>query len=323
MLLELINQILDLARIEKGRLQLSITRVDLANLIRECIAMVSPMAAQNNITLDVNTGENGYVMADYTRLKQVILNLLSNAIKYNRANGSVSLEARQQQNKVVQISVTDTGKGISEELQENIFQPFYRLNTAGNIEGTGIGLSISKKLLEMMDGRIYVSSKLNEGSRFCIELPGELDKAAINLEDNELVLSDRPPETSDTASFNILVAEDNPTNQTLIRHQLETLGYTADLAENGQQALQKILAKDYDLLLTDCNMPLLDGYELTESIRSKGYTMPVIAITADAFPETKNRCINAGMNDYIAKPVELATLKKAIETQLTETCEPS
>ncbi len=161
MLLELVNQILDLARIEKGHLQLSIEKVDLSDICADCHAMVSPLAKQNDITLHMEDNIQGRVFADYTRLKQVLLNLLSNAIKYNSDYGSVTIKIQPKENDVIRISVIDTGKGITKELIKNIFQPFNRLNAASNIEGTGIGLSISKELIKMMHGNIGVTSTVN------------------------------------------------------------------------------------------------------------------------------------------------------------------
>ncbi len=318
LLLELVNQILDLARIEKGHLQLSMEKVTLADCFKEVRAMVSPLAEKNDLSLDINIESNGYVIADYTRLKQVMLNLLSNAIKYNVEHGSVSMKALQKENGVVRISVTDSGRGISQEQLQEIFLPFSRLNTASNIEGTGIGLSISKQLVEMMNGSIGVSSTLNKGSDFWIELAGNLNiTSAIESKSKTMLLDDSLNDETN-ASNNILVAEDNPTNQTLIMSQLEALGYTAELAENGQEALNMMVNTDYHLLLTDCNMPLVDGYKLAQTIRDRGnHTLPIIALTADAFPEKKADCLKAGMNDHITKPVNLQTLKDTLEKYLS------
>jgi len=318
LLLELVNQILDLARIEKGHLQLSMEKVTLADCFKEVRAMVSPLAEKNDLSLDINIESNGYVIADYTRLKQIMLNLLSNAIKYNVEHGSVAMKALQKENGVVRISVTDSGRGISQEQLQEIFLPFSRLNTASNIEGTGIGLSISKQLVEMMNGSIGVSSTLNEGSDFWIELAGNLNITSTIETESKTPLLDDSLGGETNASHNILVAEDNPTNQTLIMSQLEALGYTAELAENGQEALNMMVNTDYQLLLTDCNMPLVDGYKLAQTIRERGnHSLPIIALTADAFPEKKADCLQAGMNDHITKPVNLQTLKDTLEKYLS------
>ena len=317
LLLELVNQILDLARIEKGHLQLSMEQVNLSDVLKECWSMIAPIVEKNNIRLNINTNINGYVFADYTRLKQVMLNLLSNAIKYNNKNGSVSLKVLQKENKTIRISVIDTGPGISEQLLPDIFQAFNRLNAANTIEGTGIGLSISKQLIEMMDGRIGVSSVVNEGSEFWIELPGHLDLSTIKKHEHKSVLAYSPLNTEIASSQSILVAEDNPTNQALILNQLEALGFKADLVSNGKEALNKISSNNYQLLLTDCNMPLIDGYTLAKTIRNKGNnTLPIIALSADAFPEKREECLNAGMNDQLTKPVNLETLKVTLEKYL-------
>jgi PAS domain S-box-containing protein len=317
LLLELVNQILDLARIEKGHLQLSMEKVCLSDIFKECRSMISPLAAKNNITLDIKPDINGYVIADYTRLKQVMLNLLSNAIKYNSDHGSVKIKVLQKENNIIRICIIDTGKGISKELIQEIFQPFNRLNTAGDTEGTGIGLSISKELIEMMKGSVGVTSTVNVGSEFWVELPGKLDTTTAIENDNNPEKTNAQLITQSPSKHNILIAEDNPTNQALILNQLESLGYCADLVNNGQQALNKLAHNDYQLLITDCNMPILDGYKLARTIRDRGNnTLPIIALTADAFPEKRAACFKAGMNEQLTKPVDLDTLKKMIEKYL-------
>lgn len=317
LLLELVNQILDLARIEKGHLQLSIEKVALSDCFKEVRAMILPLAEKNKLSLNINIDAQGYVIADFTRLKQVMLNLLSNAIKYNVENGSVSLKILQMENGIVRICIIDTGKGIAQDLLQEIFQPFNRLNAASTIEGTGIGLSISKQLVEMMNGSIGVSSTLNKGSEFWIDLPGNISSNTVLKQDNNNLPDTELLTTETKSTHNILIAEDNPTNQTLILSQLEALGYCAELAENGQEALHKMASTEYQLLLTDCNMPLLDGYQLTKTIRSQGNSIPIIALTADAFPEKKAECLDAGMNDRLTKPVDLQTLKSTLEKYLS------
>ena len=168
----------------------------------------------------------------------------------------------------------------------------------------------------MMNGRIGVSSKVNTGSEFWIELDGKLDiTTAIEQESKSPSNTSLPADAS--SNQNILVAEDNPTNQTLILSQLAALGYTADLAKNGQEALNKMVNKEYKLLITDCNMPLVDGYKLARTIRERGnQKLPIIALTADAFPEKKAECLKAGMDDQLTKPVNLQTLREILEKYL-------
>ncbi len=317
LLLELVNQILDLARIEKGYLHLSMEQVSVAKIIQDCQTMMAPLADQFTVTLNINTNINGFVIADYTRLKQVMLNLLSNAIKYNVPHGSVSIHINEN-NDYLRISITDTGKGIEADLINELFQPFNRLNAASTIEGTGIGLSISKQLMEMMDGKIGAQSTLNTGSEFWIELRGHLYPITVEKDDSQSV--EKTLTTDIDKNIKILVAEDNPTNQTLIINQLNTLGYTADMVHNGKEALEKLTQNPYNLLLTDINMPLLDGYELAATIRAQGnHQLPIIALTADAFPEKKIKALNVGMNDHIIKPVTLETLNITIKKHLNRT----
>ena len=317
LLLELVNQILDLARIEKGHLQLSMEKVTLSDVFEECNSMIAPLAKQNNLSLKIKSNTDGYVIADYTRLKQVMLNLLGNAIKYNVKNGSVSLDVIQKDKGIIKICVIDTGKGIAEDLLPEIFQAFNRLNATNSIEGTGIGLSISKQLIEMMDGAIGVTSTLNEGSEFWIELSGKLTVTTAIKHEGKPSTSNTEFEKKATSNHSILVAEDNPTNQTLIMNQLDALGYKADLVTNGQEALNLMVNNDYQLLLTDCNMPLVDGYKLAKTIRDRGNSkLPIIALTADAFPEKREKCLKSGMNEQITKPVSLETLQITLEKYL-------
>ncbi|PCI09085.1 MAG: hypothetical protein COB77_00935 [Gammaproteobacteria bacterium] len=317
LLLELVNQILDLAKIEKGHLQLSIEKIAITDTLQACHAMVAPLAKQQNITLNFETTSTSYVLADHTRLKQVLLNLLSNAIKYNKYNGSVNVRAITKENGTVRIYVADTGKGISKELLPDIFQAFNRLDAANNIQGTGIGLSISKQLVTMMGGKIGVTSQKDEGSEFWIELPGHAELNTIIKSESHPITAKPIQNKTIASNYHILVAEDNPTNQTLILNQLEKLGYQADLVTNGQEALNMMANKNYHLLLTDCNMPLMDGYTLAKTIRESGnHKIPIIALTADAYPESKEKCLSAGMNEQIIKPFQLETLQETLESHL-------
>ena len=318
--LELVNHILDLASIEEGHLKLSIEKVSVKDIVNECNTLLAPLAEKNNISIHCDESSNVYVNADYTRLKQVILNLLTNAIKYNNDNGSVHINCVHNNHRL-RINIVDTGKSVPKDLHDDIFVPFNRSGVGKTIEGTGIGLSISKQLIEKMGGNIGVSNNEEVGSTFWIELDS---CDLINSNENDrgsLLESDHQTPNKNyngVKGIKILVAEDNPINQTLILNQLDLLGYTADLVSNGNEALDLLNKKHYDLLFTDCNMPVMDGYELARTIRSNGNKdLSIFAITADAFPEKESQCLAAGMNARITKPVSLDTLSEVINKQFS------
>ena len=311
LLLELVNQILDLSSIEEGNLKISLEPVAVVDILQECTSLVQPLAQKKHVSLECVTDFRGHVMADHVRLKQVILNLLSNAIKYNRAHGTVKLGCHRSGDNRVRIDVEDTGHGIAADKLDSLFDPFNRLEVnTKEIEGTGIGLTISRKLAEMMKGTLNVESEPGRGSTFWVELEG------CNAGDQNNAAAD----TTGTAGLfdidcndllrekKILIVEDNPTNLKLITSQLNTLGYAADHASNGMEALNMASNHAYALVLTDCNMPIMDGYELTAEIRKSNSQVPIIALTADAFPEREQECLSAGMNDRMIKPVSLQQL---------------
>jgi len=319
LLLELVNQVLDLASIEEGSLKLSMEPVALRSLVQECASLVQPLADKNHIRLDCATGYGGHVIADHTRLKQVMLNLLSNAIKYNHAFGSVEVRCLPAGNNRVRIEVRDSGRGIPPDKLCSLFEPFNRLEVnTKKIEGTGIGLAISKKLTEMMKGTIDVESEIGRGSTFRVELAACVDnKARGSIAAEPARPCNREIDHGkQKQAQKILVVEDNPTNLKLISSQLSSLGYSTDLACNGNEALEMARSRNYALVLTDCNMPVMDGYELTAELRRNDDLTPVIALTADAFPEREQECLAAGMNGRMIKPVSLQQLDSMLEKWL-------
>ena len=319
LLLELVNQVLDLSSIEEGNLNVSIEPVVLQDVLHECRSLIQPLADKNHIHLDFITDFTGCVMADHTRLKQIILNLLSNAIKYNHHNGMVDVRCSLAADNRVRIEVRDTGYGIPDNKLNSLFVPFNRLDiNPKRIEGTGIGLTISKKLTEMMKGTLNVQSKINRGSTFWIEL--ESSRSSTGRDMHEDLPNPESTLHADNSDLNhaqkILIVEDNPSNLKLISSQLGVLGYKADLASNGKEALEMTAKNQYSLVITDCNMPVMDGYELTTEIRKNDSRIPVIALTADAFPEREQECLTAGMNARMVKPVSLTQLGNMLETWL-------
>jgi signal transduction histidine kinase/CheY-like chemotaxis protein len=317
-LLDLVNQILDLSKIEDGSMRFNIKQVSLEEVLSACHSLIKPLANEKQIQLHFDTCTGGFIKADQTRLKQVLLNLLSNAIKYNHHFGSVSLRCSVPASNRIRITVEDTGQGIPANMQHRLFQPFNRLeHETSRIEGTGIGLSIARHLTKMMGGNIGFSSEIANGSTFWIELEGTISEHANispPLQDVNTGASQPMISSEQNNSIKILVVEDNVTNRKLIVSQLNMLGYTSDLASNGQDALAMYKKHHYAMILTDCNMPVMDGYRLATTIRRSGDSnTPIIALTADAFPESEIRCRASGMSDRMVKPVTLKTLKTTLK----------
>ena len=319
-LLILIEEILDLSRIESGDVELSLEAVSLVDIINDGMSWVGALAERRGIKFEFDPAllADVLVEADAIKLKQVFLNLLTNAVKYNQQDGSVSIVCTRQVPGLVRIGIKDTGPGISKDRIAELFQPFNRLGAEfSEVEGTGIGLVITKKLIKLMKGRLEVESTLGEGSIFWVELPSI--QRASQQDSNLYIVPSKNTRASalvTAANPRILVAEDNPVNQELIATQMKALGYDADYAVNGSEALKLWEASDYDLLITDIRMPVMDGFELVRRIRSKeagvSEAKPIIAITANAMDREKRRCFEAGVNDVMSKPVDLEDLRVSL-----------
>ena len=319
-LLILIEDILDLSIIESGDVELSMEPVSLVDAINESMSWVSALADRRGVKFEFDPEVLGKVLveADAIKLKQIFLNLFTNAVKYNQQDGSVSIVCTQNDMRLVRIGIQDTGPGISKERIADLFQPFNRLGAEfTEIEGTGIGLVITQKLIALMKGKIEVESILGEGSIFWVELPTV--QRVSNKDSNLYIVPTKNTRASalvTAANPRILIAEDNPVNQELIATQMKALGYDADYAINGSEALKLWEATEYDLLITDVRMPVMDGFELIRQIRSKetgaSPAKPIIAITANAMDREKQRCFEAGVNDVMSKPVDLEDLRMSL-----------
>jgi PAS domain S-box-containing protein len=330
-LLTLINEVLDLASIEAGKVQLSLDSVELSDVIDESLQLVLPLAQYRNIQLNymlngepINKEEilllKQIVRADYTRLKQVILNLLSNAIKYNCEDGTIII-AITQDDKLTKISISDTGKGLTPSEIDDLFKAFNRLGAEQtDIEGTGIGLVISKNLIELMDGEIGVQSKINEGCDFWIKIPNEIYLAKKEKITN-YKSADLPIVIKQTDyKYKVLYIEDNPANLRLIT-QLLSRESMIDVYSAHEPYLGLELAYEHqpDLILLDINLPGINGYEVLKKLKQKPQTanIPVIAISANAMPKDIEKGLSSGFVHYITKPINVRELLNSVNLTLT------
>ena len=312
-LLSLIEEVLDLARIEAGKLSMSMERVDPQLVVRQVCDNLRPAAEAAGVTLRAPAPTAGLgVVADRTRLRQVLINLVSNAIKYNRDGGDVLLEVRQTRDGVV-LSVHDTGVGIPEARKAELFQPFNRLGRETcDVAGTGIGLAVSRRLAEAMSGRLECASVEGEGSTFTLHLP-LADPAGQPTTASPIPTASLPPAT-------MLYVEDNPSNIALIRHVVAALGpIQLHVAENGHEGLS--LARDLrpDVILLDINLPGLSGFELKARLDADPLTrgIPTLALSASAMPGDIKRGKAAGFRDYLTKPLDIPAFAAALNRALS------
>jgi len=319
-LLSLVNDLIDLARIESGKTELFIETVTVKSVLTDSLAIVSPLACEHDVTVSnqIDIEDNIGVLADYSRLRQVLVNFLSNAIKYNKPNGYVTL-SHQFNGHNIRINVTDTGIGIPGDRQHRIFNSFDRLGKErGTIEGTGIGLVITKRLVEAMHGEIGFVSIEGQGSTFWVEFERRLKAQARPKVAAAPKLKLKLTENA-TTKGRLLLAEDNIANQRLAGMALKKMGYIVDVVDNGEKAVAAFDLGIYDLILMDCQMPNLDGYQATTAIRHKearlanAHPLPIIAMTANAMEGDKEKCLAAGMNDYISKPIDVMRLEGILD----------
>jgi signal transduction histidine kinase/ActR/RegA family two-component response regulator len=326
-LLTLINEILDLAKVEAGAVALSMEPVDLGEILAECHTMTGPLAAARGIRMQFPEGVTAVVQADRTRLKQVLLNLLSNAVKYNRDGGVVTVECMRCGEKRLRVLVRDTGMGLGTEQMAALFQPFNRLGQEGGTqEGTGIGLVVTRRLVELMGGTIGVTSSPLVGSTFYIELATaetrapEAAPAALAGNAAAATPVDGAPGTP-AAPHLVLYIEDNPANLRLVQ---EIVAFRPDLsllsAPDGNDGLSLARSRRPDVILTDLNLPGMSGLEVLAALRRDPDTasIPVIALTANAMPHDIERGLAAGFTRYLTKPIDIDKFNEAIDGVLAQ-----
>ncbi len=322
LLLTILNDILDQSKLDSGKFELSNIDIHLPELIRETTDLMKEKAESKGLTLDYVPADDlpAGINIDSIRLQQIMINLISNAIKFTDT-GAIKLTAARSASvdgeESLCFEVIDKGIGISDDLLSRLFMRFEQADasTARKYGGSGLGLSICRQLVELMDGEIGVDSKLGEGSRFWFTLPlREVEIGQTTDTTSELSASESGP-------LHILLAEDNKVNQTLISTMLEYAGHTVDVVENGQMAVDAVADGAFDLILMDVRMPVMEGPEATRQIRGSGHKnadIPIVALTADAVKENLPRYFDAGMNAVESKPIQLPRLLQTIDNVMAE-----
>jgi len=305
-----VDDVLALSRLEAGKLELQPEPCDLPALLRSCRELFMTRSREKNLDLKLDIGPElpTWIEADRARLLQILNNLLSNAVKFTE-EGSVILRARVVEDDSLLLEVEDSGMGIPQTSLDKIFDPFVQVDasTSRTYGGTGLGLSIVRRLAHLMEGRVWAESRVGSGSKFSLVLPIRLSEASPD--------TDRPSVQSKVRGGEILVAEDNPVNGRVISLQLKQLGYKAHCVRDGSEAVKAVRDRDFSLVLMDCQMPGVDGYEATRRIRELGYDraqLPIIALTAHALEGEREKCLASGMNDYATKPLDVNSLGELV-----------
>ena len=315
-LLKVINDILDFSRIERGALELEAIPFSLLELLQGSVQVFQHSAQQRGLQLLLETQpglDQLEVRGDPTRIRQILVNLIGNALKFTE-EGQIRVETRWQKldDQVLWFTcaVRDSGIGIDDERLEHMFDAFQQADTSisRRYGGTGLGLPIARTLAERMGGTLRAESQLGTGSVFTLEIPLPF------LPRNEPVQSSDTQNLGSGEGQSVLLVEDNPVNQTVIEAMLRSLGYQVSLVGDGQQAVQNCSRHDYAAILMDCRLPLMDGYEATRQIRQlqQCQQVPIIALTANALQGDREACLEAGMNDYLAKPFKRADLQRIL-----------
>jgi len=323
-LLGVINDILDMSKIEANKLELSPVSFEFEKMMQKCVDIVNPRIEEKELKFRIQIDKNipEVLIGDDQRLSQVITNLLSNAAKFTPEEGSIHITARliSEKNEMCRmiIIVSDTGIGINEEQKDRLFESFEQADasTARNFGGTGLGLSISKRIVELMDGEICVDSEPGKGSAFVFNF---LIKRGDKIEKEQNEEDSKPLDNSDFTGKTLLLTEDVEINREIVITLLEPTNLVIDTAENGEIAVRmfKEAPDKYDMIFMDIQMPIMDGYAATNKIRAldnpKAKSVPIIAMTANVFREDVEKCLDAGMNDHISKPIDLDELLKLLQ----------
>ena len=327
LLLGIINDILDMSRIESGKTTLNVEKMNLPQQISQLDSIIRQQAGQRSQTFTVNTHlQHENVLADPNRLNQVLMNILSNAVKYTPTGGHIRFEVdelpRNEHYARYRFVVQDDGIGMSEAYQKTLFDPFTREERSGTnkVQGTGLGMAITKSIVDLMGGSIGVESATGRGTRFEVALEFPVDAEADTVPEAQ-VLPEEEKETSPLSGMKFLCAEDNAINAEILEMLLEANGASCTICSNGQEivdAFASVKPGEYDMILMDVQMPVMDGLEATRRIRSGenplGRIIPILAMTANAFLEDMQKSREAGMDEHLSKPVDIAALEQTVKT---------
>ena len=326
LLLGIINDILDMSRIESGKTTLNVEKMNLPQQISQLDSIIRQQAGQRRQTFTVNTHlQHENVLADPNRLNQVLMNILSNAVKYTPTGGHIRFEVdelpRNEHYARYRFVVQDDGIGMSEAYQKTLFDPFTREERSGTnkVQGTGLGMAITKNIVDLMGGSINVESTTGKGTRFEVVLEFPVDAEADTVPKAQ-VLPEEEEETSPLSGMKFLCAEDNAINAEILEMLLEAKGASCTICSNGQEivdAFASVKPGEYDMILMDVQMPVMDGLEATRRIRSGenplGRIIPILAMTANAFLEDMQKSREAGMDEHLSKPVDIAALEQTVK----------
>jgi signal transduction histidine kinase len=319
LLLALVNDILDLAKVEAGRIETEMVEVSIPSAIKEVIANLSPVAEKKNVEIHLQVAPDFDALGktDPTRLRQIVMNVLGNAIKFTK-KGRIDIQLSSQRTGTLTakifVRVRDTGMGISEQQQAKLFQPFSQADssTTRQFGGTGLGLVLSRRLARALGGDLILISSIPEvGSTFEISIEVSVIPDRKVSRSTQLAL---PP--TDLKGAHILLAEDSLEIQEIIQRILKMAGASVEVANNGAEAVEKALAKHYEILMMDIQMPVMDGKEALRLLRQNGYTRPIIAVTANSLKGEKEAALSLGFDDYMTKPLHQDTLVRTIASYL-------
>ncbi|OYQ63355.1 hypothetical protein B9G53_17430 [Pseudanabaena sp. SR411] len=338
-LLMLINDILDFSKIESGKVSLEVEPFEIRACIETVLSLVTFMSKEKSLEVKylIDPQISPLIAGDIHYLQQILVNLVGNAIKFT-SEGKVSIDVSKYQDNQLLFAVKDTGLGIPSHKLDKLFQPFSQIDssTTRKFGGTGLGLAICKKLISLMGGDIWVESVFEQGTTFLFTIPYhpvavqsspnqtlEMVLEPVEIAENKALLS-KIPKLAEQIPLKILLAEDNPVNQKLANRLFEKMGYGIDIAANGIEVLEAIQKQSYDLIFMDVQMPEMDGLEATRQIRAieqsgqnklsnLAKSMQIIAITANAMQDDREKCLASGMNDFIAKPFKVEQIQAAIE----------